>query len=181
MTDNAENQSIPPDSTHIPSPSADGTASAPGNPLGFDPVRGLLNLRDSVNRIVEDGLTVVGGGLAVTLDIYETDLAVIVKTSPLLGVQPETIDVSITGGVLTIRGETRPEEIIPADRYIRRERKYGPFVRTVTIPRAVRPDRAAADFKDTVLTITLPKADEARAHTINVGTARTSTSTAREE
>ena len=135
---------------------------------GFDPVRGILNLRDSVNRLVEDGLSAVGGAQMVALDIYETDQAVIIKTSPLLGVQPEAIDVSITGESLTIRGETRPEDNIPAESYLRRERKYGPFSRTVPITRAVRPDQALADFKDGVLTITLPKAEESRPHTISV-------------
>ncbi len=135
---------------------------------GFDPVRGLINLRDSVNRLVEDGLSAVGGGQTLALDIYETDQAVIVKTAPLLGVQPEAIDVSITGDSLTIRGETRPEETIPAESYLRRERKYGPFTRTVAIPRAIHPDQALADFKDGVLTITLPKMEEARSRTISV-------------
>jgi HSP20 family protein len=136
---------------------------------GFDPVRGLLNLRDSVNQIVQGGLSAVGGAQTLALDIYETEQAVIVKSVPLLGAQPETIDVSITGDTLTIRGETRPDDTIPADSYLRRERRYGPFSRTVNIPRPVKPDAAIADFKDGVLTITIPKADDARPRTINIG------------
>jgi HSP20 family protein len=136
---------------------------------GFDPVRGLLNLRDSVNQIVQDGISAVGGAQSLPLDIYETEQSVIVKTAPILGAQPETIDVSITGDSLTIKGETRPDGSIPADSYLRRERKYGPFSRTVIIPRPVKPDAAIADFKDGVLTITIPKTDDARPHTINIG------------
>ncbi len=102
------------------------------------------------------------------MDIYETDDAVIVKTAPMIGVQPEDIDVSITADALTIRGETRPEDDVQSDSYLRRERKYGPFSRTVSIPRPVKADQAVADFKEGVLIITLPKADEARPRTINV-------------
>ena len=136
---------------------------------GFDPVRGLLTLRDSVNQIVQGGLSAVGGTQTLALDIYETEQAVIVKSVPILGAQPETIDVSITGDSLTIKGETRPDDSIPAESYLRRERRYGPFTRTVNIPRPVKPDSAIADFKDGVLTITIPKADDARPHTINIG------------
>lgn len=138
----------------------------------FDPARVLSSLRESVGKVVEDGLTAVSGSQGLTVDIYETDSAVVVKTSPILGAQPESIDVSLTGDALTIRGETRPDESIPAESYLRRERKYGPFSRTVTIPRPVKPDQALADFKDGVLTITLPKTDDARPRTINIATSR---------
>ncbi len=136
---------------------------------GFDPLKSISGIRDSVNRIIEDGLSVAGGVQQLPVDIYETDDAVIVKTAALVGVQPEAIDVSITSDQLTIRGETRPEDDIRAESYLRRERKYGPFSRTVAIPRPVKADQAVADFKDGVLIITLPKADEARPRTINVG------------
>jgi len=86
-------------------------ANQTANP-GFDPVRGLLSLRDSVNQMVQSGLSAVGGAQSLALDIYETDQSVIVKSAPILGAQPETIDVSITGDSLTIKGETRPDETI---------------------------------------------------------------------
>jgi len=141
----------------------------------FDPVRVLSSLRDSVGKVVEDGLTAVSGGQTLTVDIYETETSVVIKTSPILGAQPETIDVSLTGDSLTIRGETRPDDSIAAENYLRRERKYGPFSRTVNIPRSVKPDQAIADFKDGVLTITLPKTDDARPRTINISTNRANT------
>jgi len=144
---------------------------------GFDPVRGLLNLRDSVNQMVQTGLSAVGGAQSLALDIYETEQSVIVKSAPILGAQPETIDVSITGDSLTIKGETRPDDSIPAESYLRRERKYGPFVRTVNIPRPVKPEAAIADFKDGILTITIPKTDDARPHTINIGMNQNQSST----
>ncbi len=135
---------------------------------GFDPLRGLMGLRDSVNRLIEDGLSAAGGTQSLPVDIYETADAVIVKTAPIVGVQPEDIDVSITADSLTIKGETRPEDDVQADNYLRRERKYGTFSRTVSIPRPIKADQAVADFKDGILIITLPKADDARPRTINV-------------
>lgn len=134
----------------------------------FDPMKSLLGLRDSLNRIIEDGISAVGGTQSLPVDIYETDQAVIIKTAPIVGVQPEDIDVSITADALTIKGETRPEDDVSPDSYLRRERKYGSFSRTVTIPRPVKADQAVADFKDGILIITLPKADDARPRTINV-------------
>ncbi len=137
---------------------------------GFDPVKSIMGLRDSLNHIIEDGLSVAGGVQQLPVDVYETEQSVIIKTMPLIGVQPEEIDVSITGDMLTIRGETRPEDDVQAENYLRRERKYGPFSRSIPIPRPVKADQAVADFKDGVLIITLPKADEARPRTISVET-----------
>ena len=57
----------------------------------FDPARVLSSLRESVGKVVEDGLTAVSGSQGLTVDIYETDSAVVVKTSPILGAQPELI------------------------------------------------------------------------------------------
>jgi HSP20 family protein len=134
----------------------------------FDPLKGLQNLRDSVNRTIEDVLTSSVGTLTVAVDMYETADSLVVKLGPLLGANPDQIDVSITGSSLTIKGETIPEPDVVGAVYLRRERKYGSFARTVTIPVLVKPDQAKADFKELTLIITLPKADEVRAKTINV-------------
>lgn len=137
---------------------------------GFDPMKAVQGIRDSVNRFIEDGIATASGTQSVPVDIYETVDAVVVKAGPLVGAQPEEIDVSITGTSLTIKGETKPEDDVEGATYLRRERKYGPFARTVSIPIPVKPDQAAADFKDWMLIITLPKAEEAKPRTISVDT-----------
>jgi HSP20 family protein len=141
---------------------------------GFDPLKTVQNIRDSVNRLIEDGIATASGTQAIPVDIFEVGDMVVVKAGPIIGVQPEEIDVSITGGALTIKGETRPEDDVEGAIYLRRERKYGPFTRSVSIPIPVKPELASADFKDWMLIIKLPKADEAKARTINIETSNSS-------
>jgi HSP20 family protein len=136
----------------------------------FDPMKKSLNsLRDSVNKLIEEGLAATLSGVqALPVDVVETDTAIVVKAGPVLGVQPQDIDVSIVGDKLTVKGEIRPDPDTPEGTYLRRERKVGAFSRTVTIPRPVKADQAAASFKDGMLTITLPKVEEPSPKVINV-------------
>lgn len=134
----------------------------------FDPLRSINNLRESVSRFIEDGLSAVGGGHSLPVDIYETENAVVVKAGPLFGIEPEGIDVSVTADTLTIKGETKPDEDIAPESYLRRERKFGAFSRSVKIPRAIHADQAVADFKNCILTITLPKVEDTDPKVINV-------------
>jgi HSP20 family protein len=105
------------------------------------------------------------GGLAV--DMYETDEAVIVK-SAVPGLDSEDLDINITGDTLTIKGESREEEEIEEENYFCRERRYGAFSRSLTIPVSIVPDEAEAEIEDGVLTLTLPKAEEVKPKAIEV-------------
>lgn len=138
------------------------------NIFRWDPLKELSKVRENMNRILEEGFSSVSGS-NLALDIYETDDAVIVKTDPIPGVNADAIEVSITADLLTIRGETsvQPEHTEGAS-YLRKERRSGSFSRSVTIPRAIKADEAVATFKDNMLTITIPKADDARPKVINV-------------
>ncbi len=134
----------------------------------FDPMKTLNSLRDSLNRFLEDGMSLANGSQLLPVDVLETETSVVVKAGPLLGVKPENIDVSIVGDKLTIKGESKAEDSPEEANYIRRERRFGAFSRTVTIPRPVKADQAAANFKDGMLTITLPKLEEPGPKVINV-------------
>jgi HSP20 family protein len=142
------------------------------NNQNFDPRKGFNVLRDTVNRVIEDGLTIANsianGAQMLPVDVYETETAVVVKAGPIVGVKPENIDVSLVGDTLTIKGEAVPEEQINDESYLRRERRFGSFARSVTIPRPVKADQAQASFKDAILTITLPKTEEEQPKIINV-------------
>lgn len=134
----------------------------------FDPIKGLNSLKDSFNKLLEDGLSLANGSQLLPVDIYETDTSVVIKAGPVVGVQPENIDVAVTGDKLTIKGEIKPDTDVQEGSYLRRERKFGAFSRTVTLPRPVKADQAAAVFKDSILTITLPKVEDATPKIINV-------------
>lgn len=134
----------------------------------FDPMKTIHTIRDSVNRVLEDGLTLVTGTQLLPVDVYETETSIVVKAGPIVGVKPEEIDVAMVGDTLTIKGEAVPDGQEEGVQYHRRERKFGSFTRSVVIPHPVKADQAAANFKDSILTITLPKTEDPQPKVINV-------------
>ena len=144
------------------------------NLVRWEPFRDLISLREAMDRLVEDsfvrpspGWPVAAGPGTLAVDVYETDDDVVVKTA-IPGIKPEDIDISLTGDTLTIKGETKSEEEVKEENYIRREMRYGSFARTVTVPAPVVADKANAEFEDGVLTLTLPKAEEIKPKTIKI-------------
>ncbi len=140
--------------------------------MPWEPSRDIVSLRDMMDRLFEDAfvtprgvVTLRGGELA--LDMYETKDAVLVKTA-LPGVKPEDVDISVTGDTLTIRGETQQEEENKEGNYIRRERRYGEFARTVTLPSGLQVDKAEASFDNGMLTLKIPKSEQAKPKSIKV-------------
>ena len=145
----------------------------------WDPFSEFRSLRHAMDRGMFQfyGPTVwrnAEATLAFPVDLSETDGHVVVKAA-LPGIQPEDVDISFSDGVLTIKGETKSEEKseaedLPAGRrnYHRREIRYGAFSRAITLPAEVDDAKAEAEFQDGVLTVTLPKADEARPKQIKV-------------
>lgn len=125
----------------------------------FDPQKQISNIRNSVGRVIEQGIQSVqtaAGGANIRLDIYELNNEVIVRTSAFDGLDPQSIEVSMEGDVLTISGTTIANEMPVEASYILQERKFGPFTRSVNIPIPVKSNEARAKLKDNVLTITLP-------------------------
>jgi HSP20 family protein len=100
-------------------------------------------------------------------DIYETDKEIVLKVE-LPEVKKEEVEVILENNVLILRGERKFEEKTDRENYHRIERHYGEFMRSFTVPTFVDPTRINAEFKDGVLTVTLPKHEEARPKQINV-------------
>jgi HSP20 family protein len=92
------------------------------------------------------------------IDLTETDDTLIV-TAELPSINPEDVDVSITGNSLTISGEQRRETIKEKPHYLRVERRFGAFSRTVRLPCRVKVEDIRATYKKGVLRITMPKCD----------------------
>jgi len=116
-----------------------------------------------------EGILAPAGVDTLAVDMYETPEEVVVRTA-LPGVDPENIDVSVVGDMLTIKGEIKSEEEEEGTNYIRRERRYGAFSRSLAIPTNVVADKAVADFSKGVLTLRLPKADEVKPKRIQIKT-----------
>ncbi|MCH7484959.1 MAG: Hsp20/alpha crystallin family protein, partial [Chloroflexi bacterium] len=96
-----------------------------------------------------------------------TDSDVTVKAT-LPGVKPEDVEITVSEGVLTIRGESCHEETTEKENYHRREIRYGAFSRSLPLPANVDQAQAEAEFTDGILQIRLPKTDDARPRTIKV-------------
>jgi len=127
-----------------------------------------------MNRLFEESIVQSRAGWptpswaeALAVDMYETDDAIVVKAA-IPGIKSDELDVSITGDTLTIKGETKAEEEIKEENFIRRERCYGSFCRSLPIPLPVVAGKAEAEFEDGVLTLTLPKAEEVKPKAIRV-------------
>jgi HSP20 family protein len=105
------------------------------------------------------------GSLAV--DMYETDDSVVVKTA-IPGVKGEDINISVAGDTLSVKAESKSEEEVKRENYLRRERRYGDFNRSVTLPGGLKTDKAEADLADGILTLTFPKAEEVKPRTIKI-------------
>lgn len=162
----------------------------------WDPWSDIVSLREAMNSLLEDsfvrargGLPRVGGSLAV--DVKEKDDSYEIRAS-VPGVKPDDVDVSVLGDTVRIRGQFESERRHDQnqdqtqgqgetangaggqtgqqkERWLIRERRSGAFERVVTLPSAVNSDQATAEFQDGILTITLPKAEEAKPRSIPVG------------
>lgn len=124
----------------------------------FDPIKEFTGIRDTLSKALEQSVKGMIGVGNIQLDILETPENLIVRTSPIDGAKPDTLEVSVENGILRIIGQTEADSDHPENAtYLSRERKFGTFSRIVRLPRPVNSEEAAAKFKNGVLTITFPK------------------------
>ena len=141
----------------------------------WDPFREMISVRNQMDQLVGDlfqqpaGWQGNGnsGHIRLPLDVSEDDNGYSVKAS-LPGIDPADLEISFSENTLTIQGETRAESEEENAKWHLRERGFGRFVRSITLPAAVNADDISADYEDGVLTLTLPKADEVKPRVIAV-------------
>lgn len=125
----------------------------------------LPSLRDELNRLFDFALPTRDSGLfsgwTPALDVYDEKDNFVVKAE-LPGLKKEDIDINVHNGILTISGERKHEVEEKEGQTFRSERYFGRFQRSVTLPAAVDMSKVKASYKDGVLTIDLPKAEEAK-------------------
>ncbi|HTX91784.1 MAG TPA: Hsp20/alpha crystallin family protein [Anaerolineales bacterium] len=141
------------------------------NLIRWEPAREMVTLREAMDRLFDDAFTRpfgMGSGLqAPAIDLYQTEEEVVVHTA-LPGLKAEDVQISLTGDLLTLKGEFKEKEEKKEKAYHLREQRYGSFERTISLPTLVMADKAKAEFEDGVLTIRLPKAEEVKPKTITV-------------
>jgi HSP20 family protein len=108
---------------------------------------------------------------APAVDIYETENELVVKAD-LPDVHAQDLDIRVENNILTIRGERKFETQVSEDNYLRVERAYGSFSRSFSLANSVKTDAIKADYQNGVLTLSIPKREEAKPKQIkvNVGT-----------
>jgi HSP20 family protein len=104
---------------------------------------------------------------APAVDIYEGEHELVVKAD-LPDIKPEELDVRVENNILTIRGERKFEKKVDEKNYLRVERAYGSFARSFSLANTVNTEAIKADYKDGVLTLSIPKREEAKPKQIKV-------------
>jgi len=131
----------------------------------------LTNLRDEINRLFEspyaNGGSDAFNAWAPALDLYE-DKDNLVLRAEVPGMKKEDIDISLHENTITISGERRNEKKYEGSETSREERVFGRFTRTLQLPKQVDTGKVKASYKDGVLTVTLPKAEEAKPRQIQI-------------
>ena len=141
----------------------------------FDPFRDLAVLQDRMNRLFNDRFQGRGreddlmssGSWTPAVDIYEAEGSLVLKAE-LPDLRREDIDVNIDNNTLTIRGERKLDSEVKQESFHRIERAYGTFVRQFTLPPTVDSAKIAAEYKNGVLTVTLPVREEAKPRSVKV-------------
>jgi HSP20 family protein len=141
---------------------------------------GASTLQEQINRVFGEVVGRTGEESNLTpwapaVDIYETENELVVKAD-LPDVNPQELDIRVENNILTIRGErkfeTQGHEKVDENNYLRIERAYGPFSRSFSLTNSVKSEAIKADYHDGVLTLSVPKREEAKPKQIkvNVGT-----------
>jgi len=141
----------------------------------WTPFDRLSSLRDEVNRLFDVSQPGFGSardsslfsGWTPALDVYQDKDNVFVKAE-LPGMKKEDIDISLEKGMLSISGERKHEKESGEGENYRSERYFGKFHRSITLPTAIEAAKVTAAYTDGVLTVTLPKAEEAKPKQIEV-------------
>ena len=142
----------------------------------WEPFRGAASLQDQLNRLFTDVFERNHQDSSLStwapaVDIYETEHELVVKAD-LPDIDPKYLDIRVENNILTIRGERKFERKVTEDNYLRVERAYGSFSRSFSLSNTVNSEAIKADYQNGVLSLSIPKREEAKPKQIkvNVGT-----------
>src|SRR3984957_17326777 len=138
----------------------------------LEPFRGLTTLQNQLNRLFDESFRTHGEESAFTtwapaVDVYENANELVVKTD-LPDLNEKDIDVRVENNLLTIHGERKFDKSVSEENYLRVERTYGAFSRSFSLPNTVNAEAIGAEYKNGVLTVTLPKREESKPRQVKV-------------
>jgi HSP20 family protein len=138
----------------------------------WDPWRDIISLREAMNSLLEEsfarpraGMAAMVSGMAV--DLRETDDAYIIETV-LPGATADDVEISVLGDTLRVSAEIQEDEEQQEAKWLIRERRFGSFERTISLPSQVDAEGAEAEFNDGILKVRLPKSGGAQPQHIQV-------------
>jgi len=133
-----------------------------------------LAAQNQFERFLRDAFSPVSGEGEVStrtwappVDIYENGDNLVLKAE-LPGFNPDDVEIRVEDNTLYLKGERKFEKDVKEQNYHRVERSYGTFTRTFSLPNSVDADKVTANYKDGVLTLTMPKREEAKPKTIKI-------------
>jgi HSP20 family protein len=140
----------------------------------WDPFRDLVSIQDELNRLfgrtyggAEPTRSGASGSWMPALDVYETGDKLVV-TVELPGIEPKNVEVSVEDSTLTISGTREFTQETDEQNYHRIERRYGAFSRSLRLPDTANAAKVDARFDKGVLTIEVPKREEAKPRRIEI-------------
>jgi HSP20 family protein len=138
----------------------------------WDPFRDLMSIQNEMNRLF--GRTYGGdvgessrGAWTPALDVHETQDKFVI-TMELPGVSPDDVDISVEDSTLVVRGERKFYSEHDEESFLRIERRFGEFTRSLTLPSTADAESIQASFDQGVLTIEVPKKEEAKPRKISI-------------
>ena len=145
----------------------------------WEPLRDMLTAQRELDRLFRGafGPVAVGEEEASTrtwappVDIFENGDNLVLKAE-LPGMNPDDVEIRVEDNTLYLKGERKFEKEVKEQNYHRVERSYGTFTRTFSLPNSIDADKVAANYKDGVLTLTMPKKEEAKPKTIKINVSK---------
>ncbi len=144
----------------------------------WEPFRDLVASQDRFSRLFNESFSRLFGdqeGLerawAPAVDIFESDNNIVLKAE-LPGLDPKDVEVRVEDSTLYLKGERKFEKEVEEDNYHRIERSYGSFARSFSLPATIDSDKVQAEYKDGLLTLTIPKREEAKPKTIKINASK---------
>ncbi len=138
--------------------------------IRWDPYRELVTMRDLMDRLFDRSLTAASSWTPdwnLALDVAENGDEFILKAS-VPGINPDDLEITCNDRQLTIKGEVQEDHEVDETRYHLRERRFGSFSRSLSLPTSINADQIQASYEAGVLTLHLPKAEEAKPRRIAI-------------
>jgi HSP20 family protein len=132
--------------------------------IRWNPIREMVLFQNRINRMLDETVWSVAkgdekagiSGWNPVVDMYETDDHIVIKAE-LPGMDKKDIEIQLTDGILFLKGKRSYDNEVKEDKYYRRERMFGNFIRSFSLPVDVEAEKITADYKEGVLHITVPK------------------------